>query len=303
MDIIKNNTFIEFQKLTDSIFIVRDDLFPFVGGGNKARKILEISQDIEAKNCNAVVTTGGIQSNHCRVTAILAANKGWKCKIVYHGKKERFYSEKGNALLVRKTGAEVVFVDPKNISIAMDEAMKSFKAQGLKPYYVYGGGHNIFGAQAFIKAITEINEYFKTIDWYPDYIVHASGTGSTQVGIMAGLDFIGLKKTKVIGISVARRNPLGKQIIDKFYQKVTDTLSIKRQHETFFYDDYLFGGYEKTSKELDDFLNSTAVKYGLFFDSTYSGKAFWGMHDKIEKGEFAGNILFWHTGALMNIMK
>ena len=58
--------------------IVRDDLFPEIGGGNKARKALEYESDALAKGANALITTGGIQSNHCRAIAILCARRGWR---------------------------------------------------------------------------------------------------------------------------------------------------------------------------------------------------------------------------------
>ena len=95
------------------IKIVRDDLYPGIGGGNKCRKAEEYEKDVECQGCNTLVTTGGVQSNHCRAIALLAAKRGWRCHIVYHGTRERFEREKGNALLVRLSGASVEFVEQK----------------------------------------------------------------------------------------------------------------------------------------------------------------------------------------------
>src|SRR4051812_3727988 len=92
----------EISHAGKTIKVVRDDLFPFLGGGNKARKIGYISNDIAAKNCNAVVTTGGIQSNHCRALAVLAAQKGWKCTLVLHGDEQKWKEQGGNALLMKR---------------------------------------------------------------------------------------------------------------------------------------------------------------------------------------------------------
>ena len=78
--------------------MVRDDIFPFIGGGSKARKAIAYEQYLKEHEYNAVVTTGGIQSNHNRAIALMAARNGWKCHLVYHGTEERFNSEKGNAL-------------------------------------------------------------------------------------------------------------------------------------------------------------------------------------------------------------
>ncbi len=85
--------------IKSKILIAHDDAYPYFMGGNKARKMVNIIHDIEKAGCNAVVTTGGIQSNHCRVAALACAVKGWKCKLVLHGSKDQFFSEKGNALL------------------------------------------------------------------------------------------------------------------------------------------------------------------------------------------------------------
>lgn len=287
------------QKFSENVYVLRDDLFPFPGGGNKARKIIEIANDVERNNCNAVVTTGGIQSNHCRVTAIMSRIKGWDCKLIYHGSKERFYCEKGNALLVRQTGVDVEFVKPEEISSKMEQAMQDFRDVGKKPYYIWGGGHNMSGGKAYIDAIEELVK--DNIN--PDYIILASGTGSTQAGIMAGLDKFGFDKTKVIGISVARERERGKKIIKEFYNELLMNYNIEGlNRKVIFYDDWLYGGYEKKTEKLESFVDEIARKYGLFIDTTYTGKAFKALYDFLDNNEISGKILFWHTGGLMNLM-
>ena len=281
------------------VFIKRDDLFPFPGGGNKARKIIEIANDVERNNCNAIVTTGGIQSNHCRATAIMSRIKGWDCKIIYHGTKGRFYREKGNALLVRQTGVDVEFCSPGEISDRMDNAMYDFEKLGKKPYYIRGGGHNLEGGKAYIDAIEElVNDNI-----FPDYIILPSGTGSTQSGIMAGLDKFGFDRTIVIGISVARERERGEKVIKDFYNELLINYNIVGlNRDVIFYDDWLYGGYEKRTDELEFFVNEIAKRYGLFLDTTYSGKAFRALFDLLDNNEISGKILFWHTGGLMNLM-
>jgi D-cysteine desulfhydrase len=118
------------------ISIARDDLFPLFLGGNKARKMVNIIADIEKNFCDAVVSTGGIQSNHCRVVALACTLNKWKCKLVLHGSKEQFFSERGNALLMRMADVEFEFVQSSHIGPAMDQAMEEYKQQGLNPYYL-----------------------------------------------------------------------------------------------------------------------------------------------------------------------
>lgn len=288
-----------------SLKVVRDDLFPGIGGGNKSRKAVEYERDIERVGANALVTTGGIQSNHCRAIALLAARKGWRCHIVYHGSKERYEKEHGNALLVKMSGATVEFVKADQISDSMDCAMGRFKSQGFIPYYVTGGGHDLPGGIAYVKAMEELRQKCSALNWKPNYIFLASGTGSTQSGILVGALKNGWNETQVVGISVARKQERGIEVINAFNRNLTDYYEMEplANDKIIFLDEYLCGGYELFSPEMQSYLVEVACKKGLLLDPTYSGKAFWGMMNCIKIHELKGNILFWHTGGLMNLQK
>ncbi len=281
--------------------IVRDDLFPEVGGGNKARKALEYEREADSAGANALITTGGIQSNHCRAIALLCARRGWKCRLVYHGTRERFESEKGNALIARMCGAETVFVGETQISAAMDEAVREFRARGFSPYYVRGGGHDICGGVAYVKAVAELAASGFAA---PDYIFHASGTGSTQAGILVGLEKIGWKNTKVVGISVARNAERGMRAISEFSEKLAEHCGADLDpSKIIFTDEYVCGGYEKFSPELKHTAAAAARGLGIIFDTTYSGKALFGMLKyAAANGLAGGRILFWHTGGIFNAL-
>lgn len=285
--------------------VVRDDIFPFIGGGNKARKAMLYERYLKANGYNAVVTTGGIQSNHNRAVALMAAYNGWKCHLVYHGKEERFCSEKGNALLARLSGATMEFVDASGISSAMDSAIDRFKQEGLKPYYITGGGHDLPGGIAFVNAVRQLYEYGLKNRYKPACIVHASGTGSTQAGIMVGLDLVDWSDVKVIGISVARQQERGRQVIADFATQLGAYYGLKKDYteSVIFNTDYLCGGYENFTPEIQSYLEKVMRKTGLIFDTTYSGKAFYGMMDMLHKRLLEDNVLFWHTGGLMNVQK
>ena len=155
-----------------------------------------------------------------------------------------------------------------------------------------------------MKAVQQL----KTVcgDYKPDYIFHASGTGSTQAGILVGLEEIGWSDVKVIGISVARQYERGKKVISDFANMLG---GYYRQHVNYeenvlFNTDYLFGGYEKYTIEMQSYLDFVMKSTGLIFDTTYSGKGFYGMMDIVNKKQLRNkNIMFWHTGGLMNIQK
>ena len=288
-----------------TITLVRDDLFPEVGGGNKARKALYYETSMRDGRFNACVTTGGIQSNHNRAIALMCARNGWKCHLVYHGTRERFEQEKGNALIVRKAGAECSFVEAHEIGPSMDSVMEKFKSEGLNPMYIHGGGHDLPGGIALVEAVRELKSKCEAEGYRPDYIFHASGTGSTQAGIAVGLDLAGWSDVHLVGISVARQKERGTQVIEDFANMLARHYGLNKDYrgQIDFNTDYLCGGYENYTTDMAEFLDNVMKESGIMFDTTYSGKAFYGMMDIIEKTGIDGNILFWHTGGLMNLMK
>lgn len=293
------------EPVYNNIKIFRDDLYPFLGGGNKGRKMNYIAADIMVKNANALVTTGGFQSNHCRAVAVFAAQNKMNCTLVLHGSKEAFNKESGNAKIMRLSGADIIFVDEaRQISGAMNVAMEKYSLSGLVPYYIWGGGHTLEGGLAYIEAVDELNEFRDLTDWYPDYIFHASGTGSTQSGILAGLDRYKFINTKVIGISVGRKSHQAEKIVDTFYKQLCFHYKIKcLEKSVTVLDEYLMGGYGCCNEPLKQLSLNSIKEYGFTLDTCYTGKAFYGMLDFIEKNNLNNKkILFWHTGGIFNFL-
>lgn len=288
------------------IKIVRDDYFPFVGGGSKARKAMAYESFLRENGYNAIVTCGGVQSNHNRAMALMCAKNGWKCHLCIQGDAERFYSEKGNALLDRLSGAECELIYPSDTAVAMDRAMEKLRAEGYNPFYVHGGGHDLPGGTCFVDAVKVLKEKCDAESYKPDYIFIASGTGGTQAGIAVGLDLAGWNDVILVGISVARQYERGRQVIVDFANMLARHYGLPQDYEDKiqFNTDYLMGGYEKYVPEMKEYLENITAKTGLVFDTTYSGKGFWGMIQEIKRlGLQEKNILFWHTGGIMNVMK
>ncbi|WP_271424715.1 1-aminocyclopropane-1-carboxylate deaminase/D-cysteine desulfhydrase [Aequorivita sinensis] len=286
------------------IKIFRDDLYPNIGGGNKGRKMDYIGKYISQNKYDSLVTTGGIQSNHCRAVALFAAQNQMSCTLVIHGDKHKFENDSGNAKIMRLSGAKVVFAEEaESIGELMDQAMEDLKRTGRNPYYIWGGGHTIEGGLAYIDAINELKSYCFSNDWKPDYIYLGSGTGSTQAGIMAGLDKYGFSNTQVVGISVGRKSLQAQLIVEDFYHKLCLAYKIKStSREAVVLDEYLCGGYGKSNDELERLSTNSIKNYGMVMDSTYSGKAFYGMIKHIQTNSPNGNILFWHTGGIFNFL-
>lgn len=276
----------------------RDDLYPFVGGGIKARKIGYIVNEAIKQGYDVLVTNGGPQSNHARATAIIAANLGLKCHLVIVLDVNTDYSNSGNILLMKLSGASIEYCTKDQLSNRMDQAIELWTNKGHKPLYIWGGGHNLQGTLAFVEAASEARTQCGT--WIPDYLVIASGTGSTQAGLSIGYSDL---PTKVIGVSVSRESGRGTKIIlDCIDEFLNANSEYSKNVRVFFRDDWILGGYEQYNQELFSLIDQ-AAKTGYFFDPTYSGKALLGLNSMVKNCEIptGSKVLFWHTGGLMNL--
>lgn len=295
----------------------RDDMLPYYYGGNKVRKIFGICREAETLGCNAFVTTGGLHSNHARVSALAAAARGWRCTLVLHAEPGSAVSS-GNALLARLTGAEIMLVKPDEIAAAMREAMDKLTQEGYIPFEIPGGGHCLSGSLGYAVAVHELAAQCDA----PDYVIVASGTGTTQAGLLVGCEQLGWS-TRILGISVARTQHRGTTVIDEACAELrayfssahgTSHSSIRglgRSSEnttvalrpTEFFDDWVGGGYEQVYPELLGTIRR-AAREGLILDPTYTGKAFQGLVSMVREGkiEMGARVVFWHTGGLINLL-
>jgi D-cysteine desulfhydrase len=173
------------------LYVKRDDLFPFVGSGNKARKIIGFVKQADAAGCDALVTTGGVQSNHARVTALHAAARGWRCRLVLHGEPGVLQNPRGNLLLMLLAGADVTVVSPKGVPQALETVQQELVAGGHRPLVIPGGGHSLTGALAYVEAASELREQCDELEWHPDWMILPSGTGTTQAGLVVGFEQLG----------------------------------------------------------------------------------------------------------------
>jgi len=290
----------EIKKLLNiNLKVKKDAFFPYAGGGSKARKIKYILKDAEKKGSNALVSAGSANSNHARVVALAGAHKGWPVKLIIHDTED--YSN-GNLLLMKMAGADINFVNHAGVSKAMDEGMEVFNEKGFSPYYIWGGGHNVYGMQAYYEAVLEVKKQLQY--WEPDYVIHASGTGGTQVGLHVGFEEH-FPNTKVIGISVAREKDRGTKVIEEGIHDLRKLLGLESQKkEVIFLDKWIKDGYGSVYPKLIEIIKE-AAKFGFITDPVYTGKALLALFEmcKEEHIEPGSNVLFWHTGGLINLFK
>lgn len=278
------------------ISVKRDDLFPVAGGGNKGRKLKRIFSDDMSNDCSAIITNGGTQSNHARVCAVLAAEQGLEAHLVLHGLPEEKDNPCGNMLISMLAGANIYIVSSCVISEKIEEIKEKLREEGKAYHVIPGGAHCLSGGLSYVDSIGEI-------DGFPDVLVLPTGTGATQAGIMAGLDRVGAE-TRVVGISVARLNPRGKDIVFDSYKEIRKHLRFDSlpEREVIFDDRWVCGGYGRFGSEILEVILKVGKASGLVLDPIYTGKAFWGMSQLMKEGLIGAEekVMFWNTGGLIN---
>jgi len=277
-------------------FMKRDDMIPFSFGGNKARKAAEFYKEIKESNIDVVMTYGSNSSNHCRVIANMAAAMGLSCHIISpEENREILY----NTRLVEQFGAVVETCPVTQVAQTIRRRREAYKAEGKNPYFIVGGGHGNPGTEGYVKAYREILEYEREDNIYFDYIFHASGTGTTQAGLVCGKLLAGDKRRKVIGISIAREKARGRQIVEDSIREYLgdDFTRLYGEEDLVFSDDYRLGGYGQYNDDVKRMIEKVMCSEGIPMDGTYVGKAFWGMCCYVKENQIEGkNILFVHTG-------
>lgn len=279
--------------LNDNVFYIkRDDLLPFCFGGNKARKAEYFLADIKGVGSDAVVTYGSSSSNHCRIIANMAAANNLKCYII---SPEEDYVETSNSRMLGLFGASIIKTPLNSVSDTINKTIKMLE-KSCNPYFIPGGGHGNFGTKAYADAYNEICEQEKELNVNFDYIFLASGTGTTQAGLVAGRLKRNNLSQQIVGISIARRNPYGKQVI---LDSLNDYFAndIDYNSDVIFVDKYICEGYGKYNDPILKSVADTLISDGIALNTTYTGKAFWGMKEYLMENKITKkNILFINTG-------
>lgn len=277
------------------LWMKREDLIPFSFGGNKARKAMQFFREIDKGRYDCVVTYGSSSSNHCRVVSNLCVARQIPCYII---SPQEASENTFNKVMMEIFGAEITVVPVGDVHDAIEGKLCELRKSGKNPYFIAGGGHGNIGTQAYVNCYQEILQYEKTSGIHFDYIFHASGTGTTQAGLVCG-QLLNKSDRTIIGISIARKNPRGRDVVvDSIREYIGDRADEESiQRTTVFIDDYIGEGYGKSSQQIKDTINSMMKNYGIPLDATYTGKAFMGMQEYIKKKRIEGNkILFIHTG-------
>jgi 1-aminocyclopropane-1-carboxylate deaminase/D-cysteine desulfhydrase-like pyridoxal-dependent ACC family enzyme len=283
-----------------ALYIKRDDAIPFGFGGNKVRKLQLVAAQAVQAGADTLITCGGLQSNHARATAAVAARLGMRCVLVANGAPQA--KPTANALLNRLLGAEVQYVASRaERAPAMEAAADRVRRDGGRPHVIPLGASTAFGAAAYAQAIGEILAQSDP----PDVIVHACSSGGTQAGLVAGCALHDLP-TKVVGVSAddpsdAIRAEIRRILID--LEKLLDAEPGALAGGELDVDDRFVGvGYGIPTPASDEAAALVARTEGVFLDPTYTAKAMAGLIARLRDGRLgARKILFWHTGGQVGL--
>jgi 1-aminocyclopropane-1-carboxylate deaminase/D-cysteine desulfhydrase-like pyridoxal-dependent ACC family enzyme len=281
------------------LLMKRDDLLSFGCGGNKVRKMQTVVAEALSQGADTLITCGGAQSNHARVTAAVGVALGLEVVLVLNLEGAPPATPTANARLDALFGAEIRYVPHRD---DRDPAMRSvadaLRAAGRKPFIVPLGASTPLGAIGFARGVAEV----AAAGARPTVIVHASSSGGTQAGLIAGCALLGLP-ARVIGVSAdapaedlrATVRALLHGIADRLGAR-PETVGADREIDV---DDRQVGeGYGVATPASTEALELTARSEGTLLDPVYTAKAMAGLIARLREGAFADNdtVLFWHTG-------
>jgi 1-aminocyclopropane-1-carboxylate deaminase len=278
-------------------------------GGNKIRKLEYLLPEAIAQNCDTLVTIGGVQSNHTRQVAAVAAKIGMKCRLVQESWvpfPDAVYDRVGNILMSRVLGAEIELVDEGfdiGIRESWERALKDVEANGGKPYPIpAGASDHPLGGLGFAGFADEVRRQEAELGFTFDYIVVCSVTGSTQAGMVVGFAADG-RAHKVIGIDASGTPEKTHAQILRIARNTAQMVGLGKEiaaGDVVLNPDYAYPAYGVPSAETNAAIRLSARLEGMLTDPVYEGKSMQGMIDLVRKGFFpsGSKILYAHLGGV-----
>jgi 1-aminocyclopropane-1-carboxylate deaminase len=289
------------------IFAKREDCNSGLAfGGNKLRKLEYIIPDALASNADTLVSIGGVQSNHTRMVAAVAAKIGMKCVLIQESwvpHEDAVYDRVGNILLSRIMGAETQLVDEGfdiGIRASWTRALEEVKARGGKPYAIPAGASvHKFGGLGYVGFAEEVRMQEREMGVRFDYVIVCTVTGSTHAGMVVGFA-ADRRQRNVIGIDASCTPGQTKAQVLDIAQKTSELIGGKpiTADDIVLNEDYAYPVYGVPSKETVEAIRLSARLEGMITDPVYEGKSMQGMIDLVQKGFFpkGSKVLYAHLG-------
>lgn len=311
------------EELGINLYIKRDDLTPLAMGGNKLRKLEYFLADAKAKGATMLLTVGGAQTNHGRLTCAVARKYGMKGAIVcvdeYPGELS------ANLLLDGMMGCDVWLrkedesgrkSEGELLKETVEEVTKNYESQGEKVYFIPMGGSNELGILGYYECAMEIAGQLKdafdtAVKAHPPRVITTVGSMGTYMGLFTGIRMERLP-LRLTGVGIMPYEEGIRNYAKKYFDRVCDFYGFDRENspakgvstEDFdITDKYDRGAYNNPCKEVREAMYLAAEKEALILDPCYTGKCFAGILEMVKNGEIAQGetVIFLHTGGMPGI--
>jgi D-cysteine desulfhydrase family pyridoxal phosphate-dependent enzyme len=279
------------------LLVKRDDCTGLALGGNKARKLELICREALAAGCDTLVTGGGAQSNHARMTAAAANRLGLECHLAMPPPAPSAppVPESGNLLLDRVLGAHMHLLERGgyyDIEAGIETLAVRLASEGRTPFAIPVGGASVTGVTAYVRAADELLAQLG--DERADWVVVADGSGGTHAGLLAG--FTG--RVQVLGVDVGTRPDLD-EVVPALAAAAASASGRPAPPASAVVDHDHFGsGYGALTDGVVEAVLLAARSEGLVLDPVYTGKAMAGLVAAVRTGRIGAGetVVFWHTG-------
>lgn len=294
-------------SLGTQVWVKRDDMTGGAEAGNKIRKLEYLMADALAARATVVLTCGGLQSNHARATALVAARLGLRsCLFLRTPTPSVPTPPTGNLLIDRLVGAEIRLITPeeyKRRMAVMERAAEELSARGERPYVIPEGGSNALGSLGYAEAMREIRAQLDLgLGGGPepfDAVAFACGSGGTAAGVVLGAAEWNVAP-EVHAMAVCDdtsyfEGVVGRILIDA--ERLAPELD--RPARLTVHDRWKGPAYAVASDEQRRFIVEVARRSGLVLDPVYTGKALFALSQLEPKPR---RVLFLHTGGLPGLL-
>jgi D-cysteine desulfhydrase family pyridoxal phosphate-dependent enzyme len=285
------------------LWVKREDATGLGFGGNKLRKLDHVLHAAVADKADTLVSGGVVQSNSQRQVAAAAAKLGLECHLaVYHGRlapPTPEYATSGNALLNRLFGAhlhDVPWTGDRNAAI--EELAGRLRQEGRRPYVVPYGVSNPLGAIGYASTIVEIAEQSQALGVRPAAIVHCTGSGGTQAGLVVGAS-VAMRQTRIVGIDIDAEPERVRSDVIACASAAADMIGARFDAN----DVEVVAGHAGPAYGVPHAATIEAIKLAgaleaLALDPVYSGKGLAGLIALVRAGRWPPDtdVIFIHTG-------
>jgi D-cysteine desulfhydrase family pyridoxal phosphate-dependent enzyme len=282
------------------IFIKRDDYSGPGFGGNKVRKLEYVLAQAIADGAQVAITSGGVKSNHARVTAAMCARLGLRCILVLNPAAVMYEGLKPASLAADELfGAEIVRVGKREERAPTVEVIaEKLRSEGRNVAVIPIGASIPLGALGFVRAVEEAKSQLEAMGVRIDHIFHSSSSGGTQAGIVAGCQLFDWRDAQVIGVSPDDSSASISAEVGQIIRGIGEMLGAELEEDVTVLDEYVGGGYGVPSPEGDEAIELLARTEGIVLDPVYTAKAMAALIDWVRKGKLnkTDNVMFWHTG-------